>query len=67
MRGDPRTCRCVCGGTIEAPDGDWGAIAEAVRGHQRTPLHVAWRIGTTVTRAATVPADWHYRRGRRVA
>lgn len=58
-----RTERCVCGGYITAPDGDWDAIAGAVLLHGRSEQHGAWRLGITTTRA-TEPADWHYDGGR---
>lgn len=46
-----RTEACLCGLAITAPDGDWEAIAEAVRRHQRTPEHAAWRLGMRLRRA----------------
>lgn len=36
----PRTERCVCGGWLVASE---GAEAEAVRWHNATPEHQAWR------------------------
>lgn len=36
----PRTARCACGGTIDATD---GPISAAIRDHQGTPEHRAWR------------------------
>jgi hypothetical protein len=38
-----RTVPCVCGGEISAPDGDDAAITAAVRVHNDTARHRAWR------------------------
>lgn len=42
---------CVCTGRIEAPDGDWDAIREAVAVHNATPQHTAWRLGMRLVRS----------------
>jgi len=35
---------CACGGDIRPMYVDWGWIAAAIRAHQETELHQAWRL-----------------------
>lgn len=38
-----RVAQCSCGGTISAIDGDWDDVSKAIRLHNDTPRHQAWR------------------------